>query len=73
MHAETMLLAYDPTGVTAAFNLNLLARMNRELEGDSVLRQFKHEVRYQEVVLRQCQIVRPSQSICPFDTLSREQ
>ena len=30
-----MLLAYDdPTGVTAAFNLNLLARINRELGGD---------------------------------------
>ena len=45
-----MLLAYDdPTGVTAAFNLNLLARINRELGGDFVLRHFKHEVRYQEV------------------------
>jgi dimethylhistidine N-methyltransferase len=44
-----MLLAYDdPTGVTAAFNLNLLARINRELEGDFVLRHFEHEVRYQE-------------------------
>ena len=34
-----MLLAYDdPTGVTAAFNLNLLARINRELGGDFILR-----------------------------------
>ena len=33
-----MLLAYDdPTGVTAAFNLNLLARINRELGGDFIL------------------------------------
>jgi dimethylhistidine N-methyltransferase len=48
-----MLLAYDdPTGVTAAFNLNLLARINRELEGDFVLRHFEHEVRYQEVPRR---------------------
>ena len=32
-----MLLAYDdPTGVTAAFNLNLLARINRELGGDFI-------------------------------------
>ena len=32
---DDMLLAYDdPTGVTAAFNLNLLARINRELGGD---------------------------------------
>ena len=45
-----MLLAYnDPTGVTAAFNLNLLARINRELGGDFVLRHFEHEVRYQDV------------------------
>ena len=43
-----MLAAYDdPTGVTAAFNLNLLARINRELGGDFVLRNFKHVVRYQ--------------------------
>jgi dimethylhistidine N-methyltransferase len=48
-----MLLAYDdPTGVTAAFNLNLLARINRELRGDFVLSHFEHEVRYQEVERR---------------------
>src|SRR5262245_50459274 len=36
-----MLLAYDdPTGVTAAFNLNLLARINRELGGDFLLPNF---------------------------------
>jgi L-histidine Nalpha-methyltransferase len=45
--AAQMLLAYDdPTGVTAAFNLNLLGRINRELEGDFDLRQFEHEARY---------------------------
>jgi L-histidine Nalpha-methyltransferase len=45
-----MLLAYDdPTGVTAAFNLNLLARINRELGGDFNLRHFEHDVRYQEM------------------------
>lgn len=44
---ETMLLAYDdPLGVTAAFNLNLLARINRELGGDFTLTQFRHQVRY---------------------------
>ena len=38
-----MLLAYDdPIGVTASFNLNLLARINRELEGDFDLRAFSH-------------------------------
>ena len=44
-----MILAYDdPAGVTAAFNLNLLARINRELDGDFVLRNFVHEARYDE-------------------------
>jgi L-histidine Nalpha-methyltransferase len=38
-----LLAAYDdPLGVTAAFNLNLLARVNRELEGDFFLEQFEH-------------------------------
>lgn len=42
-----MILAYaDPAGVTAAFNLNLLARINRELDGDFVVRQFAHEARW---------------------------
>jgi dimethylhistidine N-methyltransferase len=36
-------LAYDdPIGVTAAFNLNLLARINRELGADFELREFRH-------------------------------
>jgi dimethylhistidine N-methyltransferase len=35
--------AYDDArGVTAAFNLNLLARMNRELDADFDLRRFRH-------------------------------
>jgi len=42
-----LLLAYDdPLGVTAAFNLNLLARMNRELEADFHLDLFRHLARY---------------------------
>jgi len=42
-----MTLAYDdPLGVTAAFNLNLLARINRELGADFVIRHFAHEARY---------------------------
>jgi L-histidine Nalpha-methyltransferase len=42
-----LLAAYDdPLGVTAAFNLNLLARMNRELEADFVLGNFRHRARY---------------------------
>ena len=44
---EQMIAAYDdPTGVTAAFNLNLLARINRELDADFNLRQFEHAARY---------------------------
>ncbi len=44
---QQLLAAYDdPTGVTAAFNLNLLARVNRELDGDFDLRQFEHVARY---------------------------
>jgi dimethylhistidine N-methyltransferase len=46
---ERLLLAYDdPAGVTAAFNLNLLARINRELAGEFNLAQFAHEARYNE-------------------------
>lgn len=42
-----ILLAYDdPTGVTAAFNLNLLAHINRELDADFDLRNFKHRARW---------------------------
>ena len=47
--AADLLLAYDdPAGVTAAFNLNLLARINRELGGDFALRSFAHEARYND-------------------------
>lgn len=44
-----LLLAYDdPAGVTAAFNKNLLGRINRELGGEFNLDQFEHVVRYDE-------------------------
>lgn len=44
---ERLIAAYDdPTGVTAAFNLNILARINRELEADFDIRQFDHVIRY---------------------------
>ena len=36
----------DATGITAAFNLNLLGRINRELRADFDLRCFQHEARY---------------------------
>ena len=45
--------AYDDAlGLTAAFNLNLLARVNRELDGDFDLRAFKHHAFYNEDVGR---------------------
>ena len=48
-----MLTAYDdPTGVTAAFNMNMLARINRELDADFDLRQFEHVARYNEEAQR---------------------
>jgi L-histidine Nalpha-methyltransferase len=41
-----LLQAYDDhLGVTAAFNLNLLARVNRELAADFDIRQFRHVAR----------------------------
>jgi dimethylhistidine N-methyltransferase len=38
----------DAQGVTAAFNLNLLARINRELEGDFDVAAFRHLAFYNE-------------------------
>lgn len=50
---ESLLLAYDdPAGVTAAFNLNLLARVNRELGGNFRLRDFRHAARWCEAESR---------------------
>ncbi|MGB8507287.1 MAG: L-histidine N(alpha)-methyltransferase [Pyrinomonadaceae bacterium] len=47
--AATLEAAYDDAlGVTAAFNLNLLARVNREFEADFDLRAFKHVAVYNE-------------------------
>jgi L-histidine Nalpha-methyltransferase len=44
---KVQILAYDdPAGVTAAFNMNLLARINRELHADFDLTHFKHEARW---------------------------
>jgi uncharacterized SAM-dependent methyltransferase len=45
-----LLRAYDdPLGVTAAFNLNLLARMNRELDANFDLPQFEHVAKFNRV------------------------
>jgi len=44
---DALLRAYDdPLGVTAAFNLNLLVRMNRELGGDFDTSRWAHEARW---------------------------
>ncbi len=43
----TLIAAYDDRdGVTAAFNLNLLEQINRELRGDFRLHQFAHQARW---------------------------
>jgi L-histidine N-alpha-methyltransferase len=51
--APVLKLAYDdPIGVTASFNKNLLARINRELDADFDLSRFEHLVRYDEAERR---------------------
>jgi len=48
-----LLDAYDdPIGVTAAFNLNLLGRINRELDGHFDLSRFDHEARFNTTARR---------------------
>ncbi|GAB3628043.1 L-histidine N(alpha)-methyltransferase [Pandoraea terrae] len=51
--ASILVPAYDDArGVTAEFNLNLFARINRELEGDIPLDAFRHEARYNDAASR---------------------
>jgi L-histidine Nalpha-methyltransferase len=46
---EILIPAYDDAlGVTAAFNLNLLVRINREMGGDFDLKKFEHRAIYNE-------------------------
>lgn len=46
---DILIPAYnDAAGVTAAFNLNVLRRINRELGGTFKLEQFRHEARWNE-------------------------
>lgn len=46
---EVLEAAYDDSlGITAAFNLNLLSRINRELDADFNLRAFRHYAHYNE-------------------------
>ena len=47
---RVIVAAYDdPKGVTAAFNLNLLSRINRELGADFDLSKFSHYAQYRPV------------------------
>jgi L-histidine N-alpha-methyltransferase len=50
---DRLLAAYDDhRGVTAAFNLNLLERINRELDADIPLDAFRHEARWNDILSR---------------------
>ena len=50
---ERLIAAYDDAeGVTAAFNLNLLERINRELDGNVPLDAFRHEARWNDILSR---------------------
>ena len=50
---DRLLAAYDdPEGVTAQFTLNLLTRINRELDGDVPLEAFRHEARWNDILSR---------------------
>ncbi len=51
--SDVLIPAYDDAlGVTAAFNLNLLERINRELDGDIDIGGFRHEARWNEAAAR---------------------
>ncbi|HZC38509.1 MAG TPA: L-histidine N(alpha)-methyltransferase [Sphingomicrobium sp.] len=50
---ERLIAAYDdPEGVTAQFTLNLLTRINRELEGNIPVEAFRHEARWNDILSR---------------------
>ena len=50
---ERLVAAYDDAkGVTAAFNLNLLERINRELDADIPIDAFRHEARWNDILSR---------------------
>jgi L-histidine Nalpha-methyltransferase len=63
---RVIVAAYDdPQGVTAAFNLNLLGRINRELGGNFDLSKFSHYAQYRpvECAARSFLISREKQSV----------
>ena len=64
---EDLLLAYDdPLGVTAAFNRNLLVRLNGELDADFDLEQFKHRVVWnaQDSCIESYLVSQAEQTVC---------
>lgn len=68
---EVILRAYDDSaGITAAFNLNLLRRINRELGGNFDLNQFRHFAMYhpQDGVMRSFLVSKTAQEVYIRDT-----
>ena len=50
---QRLIAAYDdPEGVTAQFTLNILTRINRELDGDIPVDAFRHEARWNDILSR---------------------
>lgn len=50
---DRLIAAYDdPEGITAQFTLNLLTRINRELDGDIPIDRFRHEARWSDMLSR---------------------
>jgi len=50
---ERLIAAYDdPEGVTAQFTLNLLTRINRELDGDIPVEAYRHDARWNDILSR---------------------
>ena len=50
---DRLIAAYDdPEGVTAEFNLNILERINRELDGTVPVDAFRHEARWNDILSR---------------------
>jgi L-histidine Nalpha-methyltransferase len=50
---ERLLSAYDePEGITAEFNLNLVHRINRQLDADIPIDAFRHEARWNDILSR---------------------
>ena len=50
---QRLIAAYDdPEGVTAQFTLNILTRINRELDGNIAVEAFRHDARWNDILSR---------------------